>query len=97
MKLSTTFNPSTDPVTGGDELVALETAGLDCVWVAEAYGFDAVSTMGYLAARTQRLEIGSAIVNVFSRTPTLMAMTFAGLDSVSAGRVNWGSGPRVHK
>ena len=73
-------------------------AGLDIVWVAEAYSFDAVSQMGYLAAKTERIQIGSGIVNVYSRTPALMAMTFAGLDYVSDGRVICGlgaSGPQV--
>jgi F420-dependent oxidoreductase-like protein len=80
------------------KVVDLEKAGLDIVWVAEAYSFDAVSQMGYLAAKTERIEIGSGIVNVFSRTPALMAMTFAGLDYVSDGRTICGlgaSGPQV--
>ena len=54
--------------------------------------------MGYLAAKTERIQIGSGIVNVYSRTPALMAMTFAGLDYVSDGRVICGlgaSGPQV--
>ncbi len=80
------------------QIVDLEHAGLDVVWVAEAYSFDAISQMGYLAAKTDRIEIGSGIVNVYSRTPALMAMTFAGLDYVSDGRVICGlgaSGPQV--
>jgi F420-dependent oxidoreductase-like protein len=98
VKLSTMLNYSGDVVTAANELTALERAGLDCVWVAEAYSFDAISMMGYLAARTERVEIGSAIVNVYSRTATLLGMTFAGLDAVSGGRVNCGlgaSGPQV--
>ena len=80
------------------QVVDLEQAGLDVVWVAEAYSFDAISQMGYLAAKTDRIEIGSGIVNVYSRTPALMAMTFAGLDYVSDGRIICGlgaSGPQV--
>src|SRR6476620_7601346 len=80
------------------QIVDLEQAGLDIVWVAEAYTFDAISQMGYLAAKTDRIEIGSGIVNVYSRTPALMAMTFAGLDYVSDGRIICGlgaSGPQV--
>ncbi len=76
----------------------LEAAGLDIVWVAEAYSFDAISQMGYLAARTERIEIGSGIINVYGRTPTTVAMTFAGLDYVSDGRAICGlgaSGPQV--
>ena len=77
MKLSVMLNYAGDVKAMADELGELEKAGLDCVWVAEAYSFDAISMMGYLAARTERVEIGSAIVNVYSRTPTLLAMTFA--------------------
>jgi alkanesulfonate monooxygenase SsuD/methylene tetrahydromethanopterin reductase-like flavin-dependent oxidoreductase (luciferase family) len=75
----------------------LERAGLDMVWVAEAYGFDGVSLMGYLAAVTQRLEIGAAILPIYTRTPTLLAMTAAGVDALSDGRCVLGlgaSGPR---
>jgi F420-dependent oxidoreductase-like protein len=89
---------SGDVVAAANELTALEAAGLDCVWVPEAYSFDAISMMGYLAAKTERVEIGSAIVNVYSRTATLLGMTFAGLDAVSGGRINCGlgaSGPQV--
>ena len=98
MKLSVMLNYAGDIKGTADEVSALEKAGLDCVWVAEAYSFDAISMMGYLAAKTERVEIGSAIVNVYSRTATLMAMTFAGLDYVSNGRINCGlgaSGPQV--
>ena len=98
MKLSVMLNYAGDVMAAADEAVELEKAGLDCVWVAEAYSFDAVSMMGYLAGRSSRLEIGSAIVNIYSRTPTLLAMTAAGLDAVSGGRINLGlgaSGPQV--
>jgi F420-dependent oxidoreductase-like protein len=81
-----------------DRVVELEKAGLDMVWVPEAYSFDAISQVGYLAARTERLEIGTGIVNVYSRTPALMAMTAAGCDYVSNGRFVLGlgaSGPQV--
>lgn len=76
----------------------LEAAGLDLVWVPEAYSFDAVSQLGYLAARTSTIQIGSGIMNVFSRTATCMAQTAAGLDYVSGGRFVLGlgaSGPQV--
>jgi F420-dependent oxidoreductase-like protein len=75
-----------------------ETAGLDILFVPEAYSFDAVSQLGYLAARTTRLEIASGILNVYSRSPALLAMTAAGLDYVSGGRFTLGigaSGPQV--
>ena len=80
------------------QAVALEKAGLDTVWVAEAYGFDGVSMMGYLAAVTETVEIGSAILPVYTRTPTLLGMTAAGVDALSDGRCILGigaSGPQV--
>jgi F420-dependent oxidoreductase-like protein len=76
----------------------LEKVGLDTVWVAEAYGYDAPSFMGYLAAKTERVEIGAAILPIFTRTPTLIAMTAAGVDAMSGGRCVLGlgaSGPQV--
>ena len=81
-----------------DELAAYEKAGLDIVYVPEAYSFDAVSQMGFIAARTERLEIASGILQIYTRTPTLTAMTAAGMDYVSDGRFTLGigaSGPQV--
>ncbi|WP_416968315.1 LLM class F420-dependent oxidoreductase [Streptomyces sp. 4F14] len=75
-----------------------EKAGLDIVFVPEAYSYDAVSRLGYIAARTDRLELASGILPVSTRTPTLTAMTAAGLDHVSDGRFTLGlgaSGPQV--
>ncbi|MBB2912844.1 F420-dependent oxidoreductase-like protein [Streptosporangium becharense] len=80
------------------ELADYEKAGLDIVFVAEAYTFDAVSQLGYIAARTERLQIASGILPIYSRTPALLAMTAAGLDYVSDGRFTLGlgaSGPQV--
>jgi F420-dependent oxidoreductase-like protein len=81
-----------------ERVVELEKAGLDVVWVAEAYGNDAVSRLGYLAARTERVELASGILPIFSRTPALLAQTAAGLDEISNGRAILGlgaSGPQV--
>jgi F420-dependent oxidoreductase-like protein len=80
------------------ELADYEKAGLDIVFVPEAYSYDAVSQLGYLAARTERLQLASGILQIYSRTPTLTAMTAAGLDYVSGGRFVLGigaSGPQV--
>ncbi|MFJ9562617.1 LLM class F420-dependent oxidoreductase [Streptomyces fuscichromogenes] len=98
MELSTFLDYAGDPRAAADQAATLESAGLDAVWVAEAYGFDAPTIMGYLAARTERMKIGSAILNVYSRTPALIAQTAAGLDAVSGGRAIIGlgaSGPQV--
>jgi F420-dependent oxidoreductase-like protein len=81
-----------------DQVVAMEKAGLDVVFVAEAYGFDAVSVLGYLAAKTDRIGLAAGILNVYSRTPALLAQVTAGLDAVSGGRFELGlgaSGPQV--
>src|SRR5215208_2285041 len=80
------------------EIRDLEAAGLDMAMVAEVYTFDAVSQLGYLAAVTQRVELMSSILPIYSRTPALTAMTAAGLDFVSGGRFTLGlgaSGPQV--
>src|ERR1700727_3199034 len=80
------------------ELADYEKAGLGIVFVPEAYSFDAVSQLGYIAARTERLELASGILQLYSRTPALTAMTAAGLDYVSGGRFSLGigaSGPQV--
>lgn len=81
-----------------DQVAELEQAGLDLVWVAEAYGFDGASLMGYLAARTSTVQIASGILPIYTRTPTLLAMTAAGVDALSDGRCHLGlgaSGPQV--
>jgi F420-dependent oxidoreductase-like protein len=68
------------------------------VGAGEPYGFDAISQLGFLAARTERVEIGTAIINVYSRSAALVAMTAAGCDYLSGGRFNLGlgaSGPQV--
>ncbi len=80
------------------QVQALEKAGLDIVYVAEAYGYDAVSLMGYLAAKTETVQIASGILPIYTRTPTLLAMTAAGVDEISEGRCILGlgaSGPQV--
>jgi F420-dependent oxidoreductase-like protein len=80
------------------ELADYERAGLDIVFVPEAYSYDAVSQLGFIAAKTERLQIASGILQLYSRTPALTAMTAAGLDYVSQGRFTLGigaSGPQV--
>ncbi len=98
MKLSTLLMYDGNPREAADQVQALERAGLDSIWVAEAYGFDSPTLMGYLAAKTETIEIGSAILNIYSRTPGALLQTAAGLDNVSGGRAILGlgaSGPQV--
>src|SRR5690349_282300 len=98
MKLSTMLMYDGNPRSAADQVTAWEKAGLDLVWVAEAYGFDSPTLMGYLAAKTETVEIGAGILNIYSRTPGALLQTAAGLDNVSAGRAVLGlgaSGPQV--
>ncbi len=98
MKLSMPLVYAGNPRQAADQVTDLERAGLDLVWVAEAYGFDSPTLMGYLAARTETVQIGAGILNVFSRTPGALLQTAAGLDNVSGGRAVIGlgaSGPQV--
>lgn len=81
-----------------DQVVELEKRGVGIVLVPEAYSFDAVSQLGYLAAKTSTIELGSGVIPIYTRTPSLLAMTAAGLDYVSDGRFMLGigtSGPQV--
>jgi len=98
MKISTMLGYAGGFRAAAAQVVEMEKAGLDLVWVAEAYGLDGPSQMGYLAALTERVEIGSAILPIYTRTPTLIAMTAAGIDALSEGRFHLGlgsSGPQV--
>jgi F420-dependent oxidoreductase-like protein len=81
-----------------DQVVELEKVGVDIALVAEAYSYDAISQLGYLAAKTDTIELGSGVVPIYTRTPSLLAMTAAGVDYVSDGRFRLGigtSGPQV--
>ncbi|CAG6869161.1 LLM class F420-dependent oxidoreductase [Mycobacterium avium subsp. paratuberculosis] len=81
-----------------DRVVELEKAGIEVAVVAEAYSFDAISQLGYLAAKTRTVELASGVLPLYIRTPSLLAMTAAGLDYVSDGRFRLGigtSGPQV--
>lgn len=81
-----------------DRVVELEKVGIDVAVVAEAYAFDAISQLGFLAARTSTVELASGVLPLYTRTPSLLAMTAAGLDYVSGGRFHLGigtSGPQV--
>jgi len=72
--------------------------GIHSVWAAEAYGADAVTVLAYLAARTERIALGSAILQMPARTPAATAMTAMTLDGLSGGRFLLGlglSGPQV--
>jgi F420-dependent oxidoreductase-like protein len=98
MKVSTQVTYSRTFHDYSDRIARLERDGLNMVWVGEAYGFDAVARLGFLAARTERVVLASGILPVFSRTPALVAQAAATLDHLSNGRFELGlgaSGPQV--
>ena len=71
--------------------------GYDTVWVAEAYGWDSFSIVTQLACATQRIKLATGIVNVFSRSPALIAQTAASIDLISNGRFVLGLGTSGHQ
>ena len=73
-------------------------SGTAVAWSAEAYGSDAATVLGYLAAQTERIDLGAAVLQIPARTPAMTAMTAATLDLLSGGRFRLGlgvSGPQV--
>ena len=81
----------------GDEateiVLAAERAGFDSVWAAESYGSDAVSVLAYLAAKTETIQLGAAILQVPARQPAAAAMAGVTIDALSGGRFIFGFGP----
>ncbi len=71
---------------------AADDNGIDTVWVAEAWGRDCFTILAILARKTQRIQLGTGIVNTYSRTPAAFAQHFATLDEVSNGRMVIGLG-----
>ena len=80
-----------------DQIVELEKIGVDVAFVAEAYSYDAISQLGFLAAKTSRMELATGVVPIYMRTPSLLAMTAAGIDYLSDGRCSSVSAPRARR
>lgn len=76
---------------------AADRLGYDIVWVPEAYGWDAVSIISMYACATERIKLGTGIINVFSRSPALIGQTTAALDTISGGRFVLGLGTSGHQ
>ncbi len=74
-------------------ILEAERLGFDSVWTAEAYGSDAISPLAYIAARTTKIRLGTAIMQMPARTPAMTAMTAMSLDQLSGGRFILGLGP----
>lgn len=98
MKIATSFGSG----RGWDEAVSwvleAENLGVDSVWTAEAWGFDAVTPLAYLAGQTEKIKLGTSIMQAGTRTPALVAMTAMTMQSLSNGRFMLGlgnSGPQV--
>ena len=70
-----------------------ERLGFDSVWTAEAYGSDAIVPLAYIAAKTTKIRLGTAIMQMPARSPAMTAMTAMTLDSLSGGRFILGLGP----
>jgi F420-dependent oxidoreductase-like protein len=83
--------------TGGaaqmELILEAERLGFDSAWCSEAYGADAVSCLAWIGARTTRIRIGSSILQIPARTPSMTAMTAMSLDQLSGGRFILGLGP----
>ena len=88
-------------LTSEDQIAIVQEAerlGYDSVWTAEAYGSDAATILGWIAAQTTKIKIGSAIFQMPARSAAMTAMTAATLDQLSDGRMLLGigsSGPQV--
>ena len=81
-----------------DYTIEADRMGVNQAWSAEAWGMDAIVPLAYLAAKTENIQLGTGIMQISSRVPSMMAMTAQSLDTVSNGRFNMGlgvSGPQV--
>jgi F420-dependent oxidoreductase-like protein len=85
------FGPQ--PVVPFDLILEAERLGYDSVWTAEAYGNDAIVPLSFIAARTTKIGLGTAIMQMPARTPAMTAMTAMTLDALSGGRFRLGLGP----
>lgn len=89
---------SLDPKRLTQHVADLEAAGVDMLWGGEIYGFDLVSTLAYVAAKTERIQLMTGILPIYSRSPAIIAQTAMTIDTLSEGRFILGlgtSGPQV--
>ncbi len=92
MKICTMTSFDGDPERLTSRVVDLEAAGVDMVVIPEIYGFDQISVLGHIAAKTDRIELMTGIINVYSRSAALIAQSAATLDALSGGRFTLGIG-----
>ncbi len=85
------FGPQ--PSIDFDLISEAESLGYESIWTAEAYGSDAIVPLSFIAARTHKIGLGTAIMQMPARTPAMTAMTAMTLDALSGGRFRLGLGP----
>ncbi|MEU1753987.1 LLM class F420-dependent oxidoreductase [Micromonospora matsumotoense] len=101
MRLGLSLGYQTAWSTPADHLALAQEAdrlGYSVVWAAEAYGSDSPSMLAWMAGQTERIDVGSAVMQIPARTPAMTAMTAATIDALSGGRFRLGlgvSGPQV--
>jgi len=96
--IGSAYSSGTDWDNLVDYAIAADRMGVDQAWSAEAWGMDAIVPLAYLAAKTERIQLGTGIMQVSSRVPSMIAMTAQSMDTVSKGRFILGlgvSGPQV--
>jgi F420-dependent oxidoreductase-like protein len=96
LRIGVTAATYSDPVV--DLVVEAERLGVDSVWTPEFWGYDALTPLAFLAARTSRVRLGTAIVQLGARTPAMLAMSAMSLQALSGNRFVLGvgtSGPQV--
>jgi F420-dependent oxidoreductase-like protein len=89
---------ATPPADAASKVAEAERLGYDSIWTAEAYGSDALTPLAWLGSRTERVRLGTALIQLSARTPTATAMAAVTLDHLSGGRFVLGlgvSGPQV--
>jgi F420-dependent oxidoreductase-like protein len=96
--LNTGYWTSGPPAGAAQQIEAAEDLGFDSMWVAEAYGSDAITPLAWWGANTKKIKLGTSIAQISARQPTALAMAAMTLDQLSGGRVILGigaSGPQV--
>ncbi|MGE0624338.1 MAG: LLM class F420-dependent oxidoreductase [Pseudomonadales bacterium] len=96
--IGSAYSSGTDWDNLVDYTIAADRMGVDQAWSAEAWGMDAIVPLAYLAAKTERIQLGTGILQISSRVPSMIAMTAQSMDTVSKGRFILGlgvSGPQV--
>ena len=96
--LSTGYWGSGPPAGALEAVKEADRLGFDSVWTAEAYGSDALTPLAWWGSHTERIKLGTSIIQMSARTPAATAMAAMTLDHLSGGRVLLGlgaSGPQV--